>query len=94
MGPTYLSLFYKWLKPPTKLSTTKLEPATLLAPALPSTASLDQITKYNNWYPPIKRKVFIVDIIVLIIILCLIPYFLKWNPGKSLNNEIFKYTTM
>ena len=47
MGPTYLSLFYWWAKPPQS----------------------KQIKDYHNWNPKIKRKVLIVDAVILCITL-------------------------
>lgn len=40
----------------------------------------EQIKQYKNWDPKIKNKVFIVDIVILIGLLILLPFFLKWNP--------------
>lgn len=39
-----------------------------------------QIQLYKNWCPQIKNKVFAIDLIILIILLFLFPYFLQWNP--------------
>ena len=38
-----------------------------------------QIKDYNNWNPKIKRKVLIVDLVILTIMLLLIPIFLRWT---------------
>tara|TARA_X000001036_G_C20550058_1_gene753989 strand:- start:248 stop:628 length:381 start_codon:yes stop_codon:yes gene_type:complete len=35
---------------------------------------------YDNWHPKYKRRVLIVDIIVLLGIIIIAPYFLKWKP--------------
>ena len=55
MGPTYLSMFYWWAKPP----------------------GSEQVKAYHNWNPKIKRKVFIVDIIILLSALTVGPYLLS-----------------
>ena len=52
MGPTYLSLFYWWAKPPQS----------------------KQVQDYHNWDPKIKKKVLIVDGILLCIGLLVGPY--------------------
>lgn len=39
-----------------------------------------QIQQYVQWNPAIKRKVWIVDLILLGIGALFVPYFLKWNP--------------
>ena len=58
MGPTYLSLFYWWGKPPNST----------------------QIKQYKNWNPTIKNKVFMVDMILLVVGVVLFPIFLRWKP--------------
>lgn len=47
MGPTYLSLFYWWIKPPES----------------------KQIQQYKEWCQPIKTKVMIVDVFLLLIVI-------------------------
>ncbi len=42
-----------------------------------------QIKDYKNWCPDIKKKVYKVDIVVLICILILAPFYLKWKPKIS-----------
>lgn len=39
-----------------------------------------QIQEYKKWDPEIKRKVLLVDYILLFIVIMLIPAFLKWKP--------------
>lgn len=39
-----------------------------------------QIILYKNWHPKYKRQVLIIDLIILIGIIIMIPYFLKWQP--------------
>ena len=63
-GPTYLALFYSWLKP----------------------QHSDQILTYKSWAPYLKRRVLYVDLAVLAVIICLIPFFWRWQP----NAEIYK----
>lgn len=58
MGPTYLSLFYWWGKPPNS----------------------KQIKQYKDWHPAIKKKVYIVDGVILVLTLMLLPRFLRWKP--------------
>lgn len=58
MGPTYLAMFYHWIKP----------------------QESKQIKDFKNWCPEIKRKVFMIDIIILLGALLLVPSFLKWKP--------------
>lgn len=59
LGPSYLSLFYKNLKPPES----------------------DQMKKYDNWHPAIKRKVFFFDVTILLLLILAFPLFLKWEPS-------------
>lgn len=40
----------------------------------------EQMKTYRAWCPEIKRKVRIVDLIILIILVALFPLFLKWQP--------------
>jgi len=39
-----------------------------------------QIKDFKNWCPEIKKKVFMIDIIILLGALLLVPSFLKWKP--------------
>ena len=39
-----------------------------------------QIYDYNNWDPKIKKRVLIIDLIILGILILLLPAFLKWDP--------------
>ena len=39
-----------------------------------------QIKDYNDWDPQIKRRVFIVDMLILAIMILIIPTFLMWVP--------------
>jgi len=41
-----------------------------------------QIKQYKAWRPDIKRKVLIVDGIIILVVLALTPLFLKWKPKK------------
>ena len=39
-----------------------------------------QIKQYKNWNPIIKNKVFMVDMILLVVGVVLFPIFLRWKP--------------
>lgn len=39
-----------------------------------------QVQDYNNWDPAIKRKVLIIDLLLLGGILAFVPLFLRWSP--------------
>jgi len=39
-----------------------------------------QIKQYKNWNPTIKNKVFMVDMILLVVGVVLFPIFLRWKP--------------
>lgn len=60
LGPTYLSLFYAWLKP----------------------RGSQQIQDFRRWDPEIRRRVLIVDGILLVLVLSLVPWFIRWKPSK------------
>jgi hypothetical protein len=40
----------------------------------------DQIQRYKHWCPQIKNKVLVIDLILLLGMLFMFPYFLRWNP--------------
>ena len=39
-----------------------------------------QIRDFRRWDPAIKRRVLIVDGIILLAVLSMVPWFLRWNP--------------
>jgi len=43
--------------------------------------SSDQIQRYKNWCPDLRRRVLIVDMIILLLALTLLPSFLAWDPS-------------
>ena len=58
LGPTYLALFYWWVKP----------------------YDSEQIRAYRNWCPKHKRRVLVVDVLLLLVVIALVWPFLRWNP--------------
>ena len=40
-----------------------------------------QIQQYNAWNPKIKRKVLIIDFIILVGITIIVPFFILWDPS-------------
>lgn len=58
LGPTYLALFYKDLKP----------------------KDSDQIQTYENWCPKWKKRVWIIDMIVMVFLSILAVPFWYWTP--------------
>jgi hypothetical protein len=49
--------------------------------------SSSQIQIYNNWAPDIKLRVIAVDLVVAIILLSLLPAFIRWKPTKASTEE-------
>lgn len=41
-----------------------------------------QIQDFQRWDPEIKRRVLVVDGVLLVVVLSLVPWFLTWNPTK------------
>jgi len=41
-----------------------------------------QVIQYKNMCPKVAKRIFTVDVIILIILLLLTPSFLSWNPVK------------
>ena len=51
-----------------------------------------QIQIYKHWDPKIKRKVIIVDVLVLLLLIYITPKFLAWTPErKEKQDNTFAY---
>jgi hypothetical protein len=49
--------------------------------------SSSQIKIYKNWAPDIKLRVQAVDLVVAVILLSLLPAFIRWKPSNKISTE-------